>query len=179
MRASLIQSCAILTGLIFMVIIGFSNKAPGQAFGNQIPNQITDGSLSSEKEIMLSLINKYRKQGCRCGRTFMPAVDPLIWNSKLARAAQKHSKDMFDHKYFDHINRQGIGPSTRITKEGYIWSNCGENIAMGQMTVEEVMNGWIMSEGHCKNMMNKSFKEVGAGRTRDIWVQNFGTQRKP
>jgi len=179
MRALFVQSSAILTGLIFMVIIGYSNKAPREAFVNQIPIKITDSSLISEKEIMLSLINKYRKEGCKCGRTYMPAVDPLIWNSKLERAAQKHSKDMFDHKYFDHINKQGIGPGTRITKEGYIWSNCGENIAMGQTTVEEVMHGWIMSVGHCKNLMNKSFKEVGSGWTGNIWVQNFGTQRKP
>ncbi|HEY5510625.1 MAG TPA: CAP domain-containing protein [Prolixibacteraceae bacterium] len=177
MRAFSTHSFAILTGLIFMVIIGYSNKAPGQAFGNQISIKLTDSNLSSEKELMLSLINKYRKEGCKCGRTFMPAVDPLIWNSKLEHAAQKHSKDMFDHKYFAHINKQWIGSGARITKEGYIWSTCGENIAMGQTTVEEVMNGWIMSEGHCKNLMNKSFKEVGSGWTGDIWVQNFGTPR--
>lgn len=107
----------------------------------------------------------------------MPPVDTLTWNSKLELAALKHSKDMFDRKYFDHINKKGIGPNARITKEGYIWSTCGENIAMGQKTVEEVMNSWIHSEGHCRNLMNKSFKEVGAGWTGNIWVQNFGTPR--
>ncbi|MEI7420964.1 MAG: CAP domain-containing protein [Prolixibacteraceae bacterium] len=168
---------AILSGLIFMVMIGYSNKAYSQALGRQNPIILTDGSLTSDNEIMLSLINKYRKEGCKCGRTFMPAVDTLIWNRKLELAALKHSKDMFDHKYFDHINKKGLGPSTRITREGYIWSTCGENIAKGQKTVEEVMHGWITSEGHCKNLMNKSFKEVGSGRTGNIWVQNFGTQR--
>ena len=177
MKATFIPSHAILTGLIFMVITGFTNKVSGQAFGDQTPVKITDSSLNSDQEMMLSLINKYRKEGCKCGRTFMPAMDTLIWNRKLELAALKHSKDMFDHKYFDHINKQGKGPSARITKEGYIWKSCGENIAMGQTTLEEVMKSWIMSEGHCKNIMNKSFKEVGAGWTGTIWVQNFGTQR--
>lgn len=171
------QVSALFSGLIFMVIMSYSNNASGQTFGNQVPDKMTDSSLISDKEIMLSLINKYRKEGCKCGRTFMPAVDTIIWNSKLELAALKHSKDMFDHKYFDHINKKGLSPSSRITREGYIWSTCGENIAKGQKTVEEVMNGWIMSEGHCKNIMNKSFKEVGSGSTETIWVQNFGTQR--
>ena len=162
-----------------MVIIGYSNNVKGQAYGHQNLIKITDNSLISEKEMMLSLINKYRKKGCKCGRTFMPAVDALIWNSKLELAALKHSKDMFDHKYFDHIDKKGQGPNARISKEGYKWSTCGENIAMGQNTVEEVMNGWIMSEGHCKNIMNKSFNEVGSGSTGTIWVQNFGTPRQP
>lgn len=160
-----------------MVMMGNSGHAIGQAFGNQFPGKAADSSLVAEKELMLSLINKYRKEGCNCGRTFMPPVDTLTWNSKLELAALKHSKDMFDRKYFDHINKKGIGPNARITKEGYIWSTCGENIAMGQKTVEEVMNSWIHSEGHCRNLMNKSFKEVGAGWTGNIWVQNFGTPR--
>lgn len=171
------QVSAIFAGLIFMVMMGYSNKANGQAFSDQTPENMIDSNLISEKEIMLSLINKYRKAGCKCGRTFMPAVDNLVWNSKLELAALKHSKDMFDHKYFDHIDKKGHGPNARISKEGYIWSTCGENIAKGQRTVEEVMNGWIISEGHCKNIMNKSFKEVGSGWTGDIWVQNFGTKR--
>ena len=160
-----------------MVMMGYSSNSNGQAFGYQTPIKMTDSSLISENELMLHLINKYRKTGCKCGRTFMPAVDTLMWNSKLALAALKHSKDMFDHKYFDHINKKGLGPSARISREGYNWSTCGENIAKGQKEVEEVVKGWIMSEGHCKNMMNKDFKEVGSGSTETIWVQNFGTQR--
>ena len=179
MRAFFVPLSAILSGLIFMVMMGYSNKMPQKALDNQNPVKISDSNFISEKAIMLSLINKYRKEGCKCGSTFMPAVDTLIWNSKLELAAQKHSKDMFDHKYFDHINKQRIGPKDRITKEDYIWSTCGENIAMGQTSVEEVMKTWILSEGHCKNLMNKSFKEVGSGRTGNIWVQNFGTPRQP
>ena len=177
MKSTFVQSSAIKAGLVFMVMMGYSSNASGQALDNQNQVKITDSSLISEKAVMLSLINKYRREGCKCGRTLLPAVDTLIWNSKLELAALKHSKDMFDRKYFDHINKKGLGPNARITKEDYIWSACGENIAMGQTSVEEVIKSWIMSEGHCKNIMNKSFKEVGSGRTGTIWVQNFGTQR--
>ena len=46
-----------------------------------------------------------------------------------------------------------------------------ENIANGYASEQSVMNGWLGSEGHCKNIMNGSFKEMGAGREGNYWTQ--------
>ncbi|MCK5017056.1 MAG: CAP domain-containing protein, partial [Candidatus Peribacteraceae bacterium] len=50
----------------------------------------------------------------------------------------------------------------------------GENIAKGQMTAEEVVKDWMDSPGHKRNILEPSFKEMGLGIFKDIWVQNFG-----
>jgi uncharacterized protein YkwD len=39
-----------------------------------------------------------------------------------------------------------------------------------------VVDNWLKSPGHCKNIMNKAFKEVGVGRVGDYWTQNFGAR---
>jgi len=106
----------------------------------------------------------------------MPPVEILTWNEKLETAAILHSEDMFKNNYFDHINKQGLSPSARITNAGYIWSDCGENIANGQLNVVQAMTDWINSEGHCKNIMNKDFKDIGVGHINKYWTQNFGAK---
>ncbi|MFV0451363.1 MAG: CAP domain-containing protein [Propioniciclava sp.] len=55
----------------------------------------------------------------------------------------------------------------------------GENIAYGQTTPAEVMDGWMNSSGHRANILNPSFTRLGVGRVegadgRIYWVQVFG-----
>lgn len=50
----------------------------------------------------------------------------------------------------------------------------GENLAKGQLTVEEVVRDWMNSPGHRRNILEPSFTELGVGIFRDLWVQNFG-----
>ena len=57
----------------------------------------------------------------------------------------------------------------------------GENIAAGQPTPESVVAGWLRSEGHCRNIMNPGFRELGLGFAQGgtygtYWVQDFGAQ---
>jgi uncharacterized protein YkwD len=65
----------------------------------------------------------------------------------------------------------------RINAAGYTWFMLGENIAMGHTSEQQVMEGWINSPGHCKNIMNAGFTEVGFGRDKNYWTQNFGKPR--
>jgi uncharacterized protein YkwD len=67
----------------------------------------------------------------------------------------------------------------RISNAGYAFKGfrsytVGENIAQGQMSIDEVMTGWLKSEGHCKNLMNPAFKEIGVAEFNHYWVQDFG-----
>jgi uncharacterized protein YkwD len=55
-----------------------------------------------------------------------------------------------------------------------MWKTYGENIANGYGTEQAVMTAWLASEGHCKNIMSSSFKEIGAGREGNYWTQVFG-----
>ena len=107
----------------------------------------------------------------------MPPVSPVTWNDQLAKAAYEHSADMKTKNYFEHIAPDGSNPGERITATGYIWRTYGENIALGYKDEQAVMNGWLTSEGHCKNIMNANFKEMGAGREGNYWSQEFGAKR--
>ena len=85
----------------------------------------------------------------------------MKWNDKLFKAAAGHSADMAAKNYFSHTGSDGSSFSQRITGAGYSWRAAGENIAAGQTSVAQVMNAWVNSPGHCANLMNKNFTEVG------------------
>jgi len=162
--------CFICLLLIGYLSIGCTKNDDTSSQESIVANEINRGRI-------LELINKERTKGCRCGTTLMPPVSPLTWNEKLEIAAFKHSQDMYNNGYFDHINQQGLDVGDRISNEGFKWFICGENIAKGANSAEYVITMWILSEGHCKNIMNESFKEVGVGRMGDTWTQVFGTER--
>jgi len=126
---------------------------------------------------MLQMVNNIRSTGCTCGTTVMPPVAPLTWNDVLAAAALDHSQDMNTTGNFAHNSSDGTSFSARITADGYTnWRAIGENIAYGYPTEQSVFNGWLQSEGHCKNMMSASFKEMGAAKVGTYWTQDFGAK---
>ncbi len=50
----------------------------------------------------------------------------------------------------------------------------GENLAKGQLTVDQVMDDWMDSPNHRMNILRPEFTEIGIGLYEDVWVQNFG-----
>jgi uncharacterized protein YkwD len=61
---------------------------------------------------------------------------------------------------------------------GIQFSSAGENIAAGQKTPEEVVNGWMNSEGHRANILNGKFTTIGVGYVEggsygSYWTQEF------
>jgi uncharacterized protein YkwD len=129
------------------------------------------------KSILLQLVNKTRKTGYQCGNTYYDPAPPLTWNDKLEQAATIHTLDMAEKNYFNHISNSGSNPGVRISGTGYSWRTYGENIAMGYNTEREVIEGWLKSPGHCKNIMNKNFKEMGIAREGTYWTQVLGARK--
>lgn len=134
-------------------------------------------SQASKNAFQLKLVNEARASGYKCGDEDFPPVKALTWNDRLEKSSLAHAKDMSDKNYFSHTGLDGSQPSDRIDRAGYVWSTCGENIAKGQTSIEEVVAGWLKSPGHCKNIMNANFTQMGAARFASTWVQNFGTPR--
>ena len=127
----------------------------------------------------LSLINKTRQKGCNCGLEYFPPAPPLVWNTLLESAAIGHAVDMAKQNYFNHTSLDGRTMENRIGATGYTINgfrsiNVGENIAFGQTSIAEVMKGWFNSPGHCHNLMNPNFKEIGIAEDNNYWVQDFG-----
>lgn len=128
---------------------------------------------------MLRLVNAARASGRTCGGTPHPAVPPLTMEPRLRCAARLHALDMGVMGYFSHTGRDGSNPGTRISRTGYSYRTWGENIAAGQRNAAAVVNAWLGSAGHCRNIMNASFTELGVGyyaSTRE-WVQVFAAPR--
>lgn len=142
------------------------------------PNPEMTAAEKFQREF-LERINNLRASGCQCGDTYMPPAPPLSWNLQLELAAYNHAEDMSKNRYFDHVSKSGKTVKDRIIAAGYDFYGyksfiIGENIALGQRSIKEVMEGWIKSPGHCKNLMKQEYKEVGIVRYNTYWVQDFG-----
>lgn len=137
-----------------------------------------DDSIRFENRV-LTLVNERRAAGAHCGAEgAFPPAGPLIMNEALRCAARRHSLDMNQRNFFDHENPDGESADGRIEQAGYVWSAWGENIAAGQPSPEFVMESWMDSDGHCANIMNPNFTEIGVGHHfSDNWTQVFGRPR--
>jgi uncharacterized protein YkwD len=143
-----------------MVALVAALLAPGAGWA--LPSDpATSCGIANFREKALREINAARTSGRSCGTQWMGPAPPLVWNQELFFAAAGHSSDMAQHDYFDHVDRQGRRVGARVTAEGYPWRSVGENIAGGDGSVDRAMRGWIASPGHCRNIMDTAFTEVG------------------
>jgi uncharacterized protein YkwD len=133
---------------------------------------------------VLGLANEARSRSRRCGSKFFAAAPPLKLASALSDAASEHARDMARHSMLAHEGSDGSTPAIRVTRERYAWKLVGENVASGPTTAEEVMEGWLDSPGHCENLMNPRFTEMGIAYTVDAksesgvyWAQVFATPK--
>ncbi len=130
---------------------------------------------------VLELVNVERAAGAICGGQPKAPVGPLHMDELLRAAARCHSQDMGRRNFFDHVNPTGEDPFDRIAEEGYTAMPQGENIAAGQGSPREVVDGWMDSPGHCVNIMEGGFQAIGVGFAdvprgayRTYWTQTFG-----
>ena len=132
---------------------------------------------------VIDLVNDARLEGRRCGRERFAPAPPLVAAKALNAAAAEHARDMARKNYFEHRGSDGSQPRDRVQRAGYRSRLTGENIALGPESAEEVVAGWLASPGHCANIMEPRFEDIGValatGRKRGqiYWVQTFGARR--
>ena len=122
-----------------------------------------DPGVADIRDAFLAAVNQARSVTQICGNTPYGPAPPVSWSGNLAMAAYLHSEDMVLNNFFSHTGSDGSSPGQRISRQGYPWWTYGENIAVGYPTVSAVIQGWLGSAGHCQNMMNPAFTEIGAG----------------
>ena len=133
-------------------------------------------AAEGSKTRMLQYVNEARAKGCKCGDTYFPPAPALKWNEKLQAAALGHSTEMQAKNFFSHTSKDGSNAGERIRRTGYAWKTYGENIGMGFATEKEMVAGWLKSPGHCKNIMNSAYTEMGAAKVGQYWTQTFGAR---
>jgi uncharacterized protein YkwD len=85
-----------------------------------------------------------------------------------------------------HSGSDGSTVGQRLTRMGYAWGLAGENIQYGVGSADEAVALWVASPGHCANLMNPTFSDMGAAYAVDrdrrggniYWTQVLSTPRK-
>jgi uncharacterized protein YkwD len=162
--------------LTFLAIVSLALLVDSCVKKDESPT-LEDAPAVLDKDRLVNLVNSYRRSGCNCGSDYMPPTGDINWSDTLERAAKEHSDDMTVKDYFDHTGSDGSTVGTRVMKYGYQYQIVGENIAAGYPTEQAVVEGWIKSPGHCKNIMEPAFKEMGVATSGKNWTQVFAARR--
>lgn len=103
-------------------------------------------------------------------------LSELKLDADVTAAANVRAREI--QQSFSHTRPNGSSFSSALTEQGISYRRSGENIAWGQKSPEQVMNGWMNSAGHRANILNANFENIGIGYYQDAngtnyWVQLF------
>ena len=105
-------------------------------------------------------------------------LKPLSWSSKIADIATKHSKDMSDRDYLDHISPEGNDVADRFKQANFVCDRKlpngdilkgGENLAEVSYPDDitgigtRVVQSWMDSPSHRKNLLFEDYATEGIG----------------
>jgi uncharacterized protein YkwD len=142
--------------------------------------------MTSEERRLLELTNTERAK---------EKLPPLAPNSVLFAVARKHSANMGSKDEMNHV-LDGKTPAQRVHDAGFDYKIVAENIAeiafgrpaeaqmpLSEATLKDIMGRWMASPAHRKNILGKSFDEIGLGVARTekgkvYFTQVFGKQRR-
>ena len=148
-----------------------TTKAASKKPAAQTPaqNQTVSGAQTGFESDMLKQVNAQRAKNGKSALTL---------NQSLCASARVRASEIAKDGCFSHTRPDGSGCFTAIS--GVSYRTAGENIAMGTWGyygVDEIMDGWMNSEGHRANILNGNFSEVGFGcvvvNGNGYWVQIF------
>lgn len=147
----------------------------GIAKGNE---KTASSNISLEKEVLV-LVNKIRLEH---------KLQPLKLDERLVQAARYHCKDMAEENYFSHNSYDRKGDKVfylcksheRAMQFANNYKIYAENISAGQITAQQVVDGWMESPGHRENILHPRFTHIGIayiytpnGEYHHFWGQSF------
>jgi hypothetical protein len=152
LAGSFLRYSAITLLVLKLIIIPFMVYLPKTAFFADI-----------SKAVLIELTNKER---------ISLGLQPLTENPKLAEAANLKANDMLTKDYFAHESPQGINPWYWFKLAGYNYKFAGENLAIGFIDSEEVIDGWLNSPSHRKNLLSPNYSEIGIAAVKGDFEGN-------
>lgn len=150
-------------------------KGNGGGGGGGNTNAPPPPPAASVEEELLELINTYRANNGKGG---------LTWDDRLGEAAQRHSDDMTDNGFFEHLGSDGSSPHRRMTDAGYpenVFS--AETIFQGapnDPSAQAAFLGWKNSPPHNAIMLDQNYTRIGIGQATNSagvtrWTGNYGS----
>ena len=141
---------------------------PGTPDNNQPENPSVPDTDTENASFVRQVVNLVNQERAKAG------LSPVTADTSIQAAAQVRAKEI--EKSFSHTRPDGSSFSTALTQQGVTYRGSGENIAWGQKTPEQVMNGWMNSDGHRANILNKNFTKIGVGYHQNASGTNYWTQ---
>ncbi|MDQ0273710.1 CAP domain-containing protein [Cytobacillus purgationiresistens] len=134
--------------------------------GQKPAEEASSSEVSAFEQEVLKLTNQERAKN---------GVPALKLDVELSKVAREKSRDMQAKGYFDHNSPTYGSPFDMMKQFGISYSSAGENIAMGQRSPQEVVTGWMNSQGHRENILNAKYTHLGVGHVEsgNYWTQMF------
>ena len=128
----------------------------------EVPVQNDDVYLARVEEEIFNATNAERQKN---------GLPPFKRNATATKYARSKSLEMLNLGYFDHKSPKNGYIYDIAKRDGWNYSNIGENIykmtggQASNVSGAAITNSWMNSEGHRKNILNSKFEYLGVGVT--------------
>lgn len=147
---------------------GEQPETPDSPDNNKPENPSLPDTDTENADFVRQVVDLVNRERAKAG------LSPVTADTSIQAAAQVRAREI--EKSFSHTRPDGSSFNTALTQQGVTYRGSGENIAWGQKTPEQVMNGWMNSEGHRANILNKNFTKIGVGYHQNASGTNYWTQ---
>lgn len=141
------------------------------------PNQILANQLVGQEDEIIRRINLVRSA---------EGLSILNKDNRLMNSALSKANDMSLNNYFSHPTLNDLKMFYWINGADYSYDFAGENLAKGFTSIDRLIDAWVFSPTHYKNIVNHKFKDTGIGIAKGVLngkeivfiVQHFGLEKK-
>lgn len=145
-----LQSVLLLVGAILVIFVceAMTARAADVEAFDILPTHI------------ISLTNNIRSQAGH----YSLVSDPMI-----QAVAQQKADLMAANNEFQHTLSDGTTSWSLLRTAGYQFQTAGENLAVHFSTADEVVNAWMQSPAHQRNILASEFTTIGIGVATTTW----------
>lgn len=137
----------------------------GEAIQKDIPSSFDQVEIDYAYATQLfDLVNIFRGKN---------NLQKLIKNDALDNVAKLHSEDMFFENYLSHDSPNNGSLEERLTNHQIEFKKSEENLALAYYDAIEAVHGWMNSDAHRSNILDRRFNFIGSGVYMNSYTQIF------
>lgn len=123
-----------------------------------------DSGIGGDAWEVLRLTNRHRMS---------IGLEPLSTTDAMQMAANQRAEELTVQYNADHSRPDGSECFTVLKDYGISCNLAAENIAYGYASAAAVVEGWLNSAGHRRNIETASLVHLGVGSASRYWAQDF------
>ena len=134
---------------------------------DDVPLSAAPGEDSEVHEYVFAVVDLVNEERAK------ENLAPLTLQTKATEAAQVRAEEA--RKTFSHTRPNGTKCFTALAEAGVSYMSAGENLAGRIKTPKKVVDAWMNSPAHRKNIMNEKYTGIGVGYVAqgNYWSQFF------